>query len=317
MGAGSTIAIGSDLAVNPVPPSFDIGTVSFATGAGSYTINNVGFTLDFTGTGISNSTANTQTFSNGGTINFKNSASARDIASPGVGTIAISNEGTLNFLDTSTAGGAVITNTGTLILGDTASGGSASISNGGILDLSGNTEDNITFEVVPGTAGPQTLGSLTNTNNLVGGDPGFIKLGKKTLTVGNVTLASGLGTQSINFTLDEPGASSGKIVLTPLSTFSGSLNGEVDINLSSFGPVTPGTYTLIDWTGSTASGVNIEDFVLDTDNLPAGLLPSSHLIINGSTLQLVAVPEPSSLMMPVAAVLGMVWMRRRAARATV
>ena len=82
------------------------------------------------------------------------------------------------------------------------------------------------------------------------------------------------------------------------------------------GSVVPGTYTLIDWTGFSAPNVDINDFVL-AGALPTGLSPSTHLEIQGTTLVLVAVPEPATFVMPLVAALGMLWLRRRSARVAV
>lgn len=300
-------------AIVTIGDNLDIGTLSFSTvNSGPYTFNNaLGYTIDFTGSGISSATSNVQMINSNGIINFKNSASAGDSS------IQISSNGAVNFLDTSSAGSSLITNSGQLTFqsgstagsatidnpgilefSGTASGGTASISNGGFLDISGNT------------SGVVTIGSLSNSS---GGISGAVILGQNELQIaGNLTLST-VAQNLLDFTLDTP-TTSGTISLSPGNTFFGANTGEVDINLSSIGLVTAGTYTLIDWTGSTATGVDLSDFAL-VGPLPAGI-SGATLVINGSQLQLVAVPEPATMAMPLVAALGMLWLRRRTARAT-
>lgn len=301
-------------AVVTIGDNLDIGTLDFNTaGSGPYTFNSTGgYTLDFTGAGIITSTANVQVVNSNGFINFNNSASA------GNSTIQVSSSGEVHFLGTSSAGTAVITNSGGLLsfeggssaagasidnsgileFHDTSTGGTANISNGGFLDISGN-------------AGTVTIGAL---NNSSGGLAGAVILGLNKLQLtGDLTLST-IPQNLLDFTLDTP-STSGTISLTAGSNFFGSDDGQVDINLSALGPVAAGTYTLIDWTGSTATGVDLLDFGL-TGPLPAGL-SGATLVINGSQLQLVAVPEPATLAMPLVAALGMLWLRRRTARMAV
>jgi hypothetical protein len=320
-GPGSTAFFnGGGTPTITIGESLDIGALQFGSSAGSYTFdNNSGYALDFTGAGISSATANAQLVSSNGVITFKNSASAGDstilISSSGevtfqntatAGTSAIVNVGQLNFGGGSTAGAAAIDNQGGSVnFVGAASGGTATLLNGGFLDLTAST------------AGTVTLTSLTNSS---GGYSGAVLLGTNTLQLsGGLTLsgtAIPLNKDLLDFGLVTPGTS-GEIKLTGGTFYGASTNG-VEITLSSPGPVTAGTYTLIDWTGLTASGVDLGDFYLDPAQLPAlGLLPSTHLEIQGQTLVLVAVPEPATFAMPLVGALGLIWLRRRNTRLAV
>ena len=301
-----TVTIGSNLT---------IGALQFSGATTSYTFDNSGGnTLDFSGAGISSTTVSVQLISSTGAINFNNSSSAGD------STITVSNLGSLNFLGSSTAGGAslsinvgdvtfsgsstaatsIIDNQGNLYFNGTSSGGTATVSNGGNLVLSGNT------------SGLVTMGSLTNSS---GGSAGGVVLGDNRLSLsGGLTLAS-LPNNGLYFELNTP-LTSGNIKLTGGSFNGPTGTGQVLINLDdnvNTGSVVPGTYTLIDWTGFSAPNVDINDFVL-AGALPTGLSPSTHLEIQGTTLVLVAVPEPATFVMPLVAALGMLWLRRRSAR---
>jgi hypothetical protein len=302
----ATVTIGSDLS---------IGALDFSTvGSGPYTFSNTAHTMTFTGAGISNSggTANVQVLSGNGTIIFNSGSSAGDssisVSTTGAlsfngtssaGTAVITNSNDLNFNNSSTASNSVIDNTGNLFFNDTSStgvGSTASISNGGTIDITNHT-------------GTVKIGSL---NNVSGGLAGLVVLGQNKLQLsGGLTLAN-VAQNGLDFTIATP-STSGTIFINPGNFITSLGTGLVDITFTSAGPAVAGTYTLIDWTGSTNNGVDLSDFNL-VGPLPEGLNPATHLAIVGSQLQLVAVPEPSSLIMPMAGVLGMVWLRRRATR---
>ncbi len=305
-GAGETVTIGTNLT---------IGSLNFI-GAGPYTLdNNTGSTIDFTGTGITATGSPGQVITSVGAINFKNSSSA------GNSQITVTNAGDLTFQDTSSAGTASLAiNSGTVSFQGASSAGSAFIDNQGILEFSGSassTAATVTnggfFDISLNTSGTVTLGSLTNSS---GGSSGGVVLGDTQLILsGGLTLGAFPG-NLLDFELNTPGTS-GTILITG-GAFTGAGTGEVNIGLSDLvspGTITQGTYVLIDWTGFAAPGVDLADFVLGP--LPAGLTPASYLDIQGSTLVLIAVPEPATFAMPLVAALGMLWLRRRNARVAV
>lgn len=311
-GAGSTVTIGDNL---------QIGSITFTAPAGAYTFDNTGgYQMDFNGSGISTATAAVQLFSNTGNINFNAGASAGastihidsfgNVNFTGAGATAGSstlyNAGNLTFDSGATAGSASIDNQGNLFFNGTSTGGTATVTNGGVLDISAHTPGNSTV----------TLDSLVNSSIYAGPQQinGSVIVGLNKLNLNNgLSLATVplSGNNALGFQLATTSTSGSISVLG--GTFTGSDTGRTDITLT--GPATPGApgvpFVLIDWTAATASGVDLADFNLLTAPSSIGLA-GYHMEIQGK--QLVLVPEPATLAMPLIAIFGMVLLRRKAAR---
>ncbi len=320
VGAGEAITIGSYL---------DIGAMDFTGATGTYNFNNTAsHSIDITGGGITGG-ANTQIVTTNGDLNFTNSASAGDA------TITINGTGSMNFLNTSSAGTAVINNqAGFLVFDNTATAGSATINNSGpsTITFDGSSTGGTSAIANGGaivldfnSAPTVTLDSLKNS---FGGSGGDVSMGSKTLALTELNLGPSMG-QVLNFELNTPGTS-GKISISG-GVFTGAGTGAVSITLQDIDlPGAVGglgtTYTLIDWSAlnpgqlasyNTTNGIQLSDFTLATGTLPLSLAGAYLNIIDNNKLVLVAVPEPSSFIMPFAAALGMLWLRRRSNRAAV
>lgn len=316
----------SGAAIVTIGDNLNVGALQFNTvNSGPYTFSNSGgYTVDFTGAGISSATTNLQVINSNGAINFNNGSTAGDssisigntgsvsfLNTSNAGTSNLTNSGSLTFANTSSASNSIIDNTGSLVFDNASTGGTTAISNGGFLDITAHAGP--AGIGLGGGIGSLSIGSL---NNLSGGQAGAIILGQNQLQIGGNFSLANIPQNSIDFTLNTPGTS-GNIKLTggALTSFTSSGAGKTDLLIEAAnggnGPVAAGTYTLIDWSGTNTVAPTTGDFVLGP--LPYGVY-SETLVVNGSTLQLIVVPEPSSLVMPFAAVLGMVWLRRRAAR---
>jgi autotransporter-associated beta strand protein len=162
--------------------------------------------------------------------------------------------------------------------------GSGSLGSGGVFNGGaegpGNVSISGTFEYNSTT--DQELGGLVTVNS-----GGHLSYGAAagTLTMsGGLTLNDGA---SLDYEMDA-GDSGASINITD-GTFTGAASADgVTVNVTMSGvPVPPVTYTLIDWSGSTASGVNIGDFnlVFSGDDIVG-----SRLSIVGDTLVLNVVP---------------------------
>ena len=163
--------------------------------------------------------------------------------------------------------------------------GSGSLGSGGVYNGGGSGGGNIT---ISGTFGynsttDQTLGGLVTVNS-----GGHLSYGA---TAGILTLSGGLTLKdgaSLDYEMDA-GDSGAKINITG-GTFTGAASDDgVTVNVTMSGiPTVPVTYTLIDWSGgtATASGVNIDDFNL----VFSGESASGGLSIVGDTLVLNAGP---------------------------
>ncbi len=307
-----TINIGSALTIS---------ALEFSGGTTSYTFDNTatGYNIDITGAGISSSGgAGPQLFvnTNAGTVTFSNSATAGD------STITLTGAaGSLIFNDSSSAGSAVINsqsgdtgfyfssslgtstinNSGSSILNiwDDATATGATIANGGALD--------VTFH-----NGPLTVGTLTNS---FGGSGGDISLGDINLRIGGALTLGNTSGQKITYEMVGSTGNTGRITLLGGSSFTAPTSGQITIEIADADGfnASPGqTYTLIDWTSAAStSNLDIGDFLLSN---AAPNLAGSYLEFQGTTLVLVAVPEPATLAMPMMGVLGMLWLRRRTAR---
>lgn len=111
-----------------------ISTVNFTNVAPSFnfTINDI-FNFNINGVGITNNSANDQTFNVFSSMAFFGSSSAS--AGAGTGRVIFVNSSSISFLNTSTAGNAVFNNGGALEFNDTSSAGSASITNNAGVDF--------------------------------------------------------------------------------------------------------------------------------------------------------------------------------------
>ena len=178
--------------------------------------------------------------------------------------------------------------TGTQILSgtNTFNSGSGTIVSNGVL-LANNTTGSATGTGAVSVKTNATLGGTGAVSGLVtvasGGilTPGAGTNGTLTLN-GGLTLNTGV---ALNYAL---GATTGKLRITG-GTFTGTTGtGGVSVTLSNAaGLVVNQPYTLIDWTGATASGVDLADFVVTGG--PTS--PSPVLSIVGSTLQVVFRPQ--------------------------
>lgn len=321
-GAGSPVTIGASL---------QIGEITFGGAAGTYTFDNSGgYQMDFNGAGISTApTSAVQLFTSTGTINFNNNASSGTskitidsmgevhfTGSSTAGTSNLSNQGQLFFEGTSSANSSVISNlAGQIFFTGTASGGSAAITNGGSIDISGSSSPMVTLSMVTNSA---DIGGGTIIN-------GGISVGLNKLELANGlsldTSTSILGSNnSLSYTVDTT-STSGTIVLTG-GLLTGSGTGRTEITLDGIGTPGPNNvpFVLIDWTAPGASfaanGVELSDFVFGPGGDPASHgLAGYHLAILNDK-QLVLVPEPATFAMPLAAILGLVTLRRKASRRT-
>ena len=177
--------------------------------------------------------------------------------------------------------------TGTQILGgsNTFNSGSGTIVSNGVL-LANNTTGSATGTGAVSVQTNATLGGTGAVSGLVtvasGGilTPGAVTNGTLTLN-GGLTLNTG---SALNCAI---GATTGKLRITG-GTFTGTTGtGGISVTLSiAAGAVMNQPYTLIDWTGATASGVDLTDFVVT--GAPINTL--STLSIDGSTLQVVFRP---------------------------
>ena len=84
------------------------------------------------------------------------------------------------------------------------------------------------------------------------------------------------------------------------------------INLFELAGFATGTYTLIDWTGAVASGVDIADFQL---NAPVGVAGNFNIVGDSLQLNITAIPEPSGWALLSLGAFVFLVSRRRLARA--
>lgn len=306
------VTIGSNLTIS---------ALEFSGAGTAYTFDNTatGYSIDITGAGISSSGgAGPQLFvnTNAGTVTFSNSATAGDSTitltgaagslifndSASAGSAVINSQsGDTSFNGTSSLGTSTINNSGPSVLNiwDNATATGATIANGGTLDL--------TFH-----NGPLTVATLANSFGGAGGD---IVLGSNTLNIGGGLTLGNTSGQKIGYEMVGTGGNTGRITLLGGSSFTAPTSGQITIQIDDLDGfnATPGTtYTLIDWTlAASTSNLDIGDFLLSNG---APNLAGSYLEFQGTTLVLVAVPEPATLAMPMMGVLGMMWLRRRTAR---
>ena len=201
---------------------------------------------------------------------------------------------TLTAIETYT--GTTTVNAGTLALQGSASIGQSTaitIAGGAQLDVSGVT---LPFRL----NAPQTL---TNNGTVLGQVDAFGTLGGSGVFAASVTLENGAhlapGTSPGTLTfasgltlghgtvLDFDLGSSSDLVRVLGGLLTGSDTGGTTVNFT-FGPgfVPGGTYTLLDWTGANATGVDTNDFVFNNAAATAAVV--------GSTLRATVAPEPGT-----------------------
>ena len=157
-------------------------------------------------------------------------------------------------------------------------------------------------EVIGGgtVTGPVTLGSgsVLNPRSEFGGPATTA-----TLTFnGNLSLMNGV---AANLKLGQ--TTGNDLIRITSGTFTGSGTNGFTINIANSGDFGQGTYTLIDWNGATASGVETSDFQLGT--VVSGF--DYNLFISQSELQLNVVPEPSIVALLGSACVLCFWFRQR------
>jgi autotransporter-associated beta strand protein len=144
-----------------------VGGWTFNAGAPAYSFTADPYlNLNFTGAGIVTNGGSATIVSNGGNVNFSNTATADSAA-------IVSNGSNVNFSNTATAGSAtiVVSNGGNVNFSNTATAGSATIvSNGGIVNFSNTAtagSANITANFFTVFTGTSTAGSATINANTV------------------------------------------------------------------------------------------------------------------------------------------------------
>jgi autotransporter-associated beta strand protein/T5SS/PEP-CTERM-associated repeat protein len=227
--------------------------------------------------------ANTEIQAGGAVIDTAGFNVTVNTAFDGVGGLRKKGPGTLSLSAANTYTGLTSVDAGVLAV--TASGsiaGSIAVAAGATLDVTG-------LETGLAIGSANTLsgdGLVAGAVNLLSG--GHISPG---ITSGTLTLQTGLtladaGGSVLDFSL---GTTSDLLAITS-GTFLGNATGKTTINVTDAGGFAPGTYTLVSWTGATATGVNLSDFQLG--NFPAG--SAGTLQLGATSLQLTVVPEPGT-----------------------
>jgi len=263
-----------------VGDNLNVGSATFTAVAGSFTISN-SYDIEVNGAGISNNSLVTQTVTNpGGTINFNNSSSASGGSAP----VTYSTVSTLNFNNSSTAGNASINNSGVLTFNNTATGGSASVTNSSFMDISGLSTTGI------------SLSSLNNSGSVTLGT-GAGGAGKSL----GLTSLTEQGGSEVEFTL----GTASSLITAGSVTDSASPSNQIGIDTDAGAGFGLSLYTLINDVGGT---LNLNDYVLNS--APVGY--TLAVLDSGHNLDLVAVPEISSFLLPVLGAASLViWLRRR------
>ncbi len=231
-------------------------------------------------------------------------------------TIAAGN-GTVTFTAVNTYAGATNIGAGTLKLD-----GAGSIANSALINVSSGATFDVTTTATIFTLGAaQTVknngtvqGALDVFGTLSGGGvfSGLVTLESTAhLAPGNSpgteTFAAGLSLLN-GATFDfELGTFSDEILVTG-GTLTGSAPGQTLVNfLLGSGFVDGGTYTLLDWTGATPSGLEATDFA--TGSLPPGGTASFNIV--GNSLQATVTPEPGACGLLTMGALALLGRRRR------
>ena len=242
------------------------------------------------GTVTSSETLNidTATFTGAGSYTFNNSGimnmTGAGIVNNGSGTQTFGGTGSLNLQGASTVTGAVtLDNGGSLTFAGTSNGGSAAIINeaGAFTDISALDSAGITATSLE-NAGDFTMGDSVNA---------------KTLGVTTLTLDSG---DEFDMTL---GSTSSQINANSVAA-----TGVTDLEITEGPGFGDPSYTLI----TDATGVlSLSNYVVGANY--GGTAPGYELELadGGHDLDLVAVPEVSSFMVPLIGAAGLVMLRRR------
>jgi hypothetical protein len=291
-GTGGTVTTGDTLS---------IGSATF--NAGGYTLDNEDQTVSVTGAGLISNVAGTAV-TNQSNLNFLNSSSA----SAGTSPVAISGAGNIQFEDSSNAGTANITTTGNLSFQGTSSAASANITNDGTVDISGLTSSSISM----GSLASSSAVLLGNkTLNVVGalsldGNGGLYNGAEFNFTLGTTSALVNAGSE-VN--LDAPNTGGGTGEENPASGY------QTDIDITAGAGFKDGTYALIN---VTSGDLSLSDYTLGDSPFDETLVAAgSYLKLGdgGQQLDLVAVPEVSSILIPILGAAGLFWLRRRGAAA--
>jgi autotransporter-associated beta strand protein len=95
-------------------------------------------------------------------------------------------------------------------------------------------------------------------------------------------------------TLEVNIGTNGDLIRVSGGTLIGSSTGATTLRVIPAVPFTSGTYTLIDFSGASASGVDPSDFVIDT-SLALGLVASANVIVTATEVQLSVTANPSPI----------------------
>jgi autotransporter-associated beta strand protein len=231
--------------------------------------------------------SNTITFSNSSALRYNSTASQTlgGVIS-GAGSIVKDNTGTLTLSNVNTYTGATTVNAGTLIVGvagvgSTAAGSAVTVASGGTLGGTGTVNGAITVtgSIAPGNSGIGILNSGAVTWN------------------GNATSSAATDWK---FNLGDTDTAD-KLVITGNFTKGTGSAFWFDFLGSAF----TGTFDLVTWSGST--NFSAGDF--EYTNLGGGYTGS--FTISGSTLQFIAIPEPSTALGGLLLAAGLFRRRRR------
>ena len=264
-----------------------------ATGLGNLTFTYAGTTsLGGSRTWTVNN-ATTATFNNNWTGN-----NTWNVTKAGTGTLVFNG----NIATSSTVG--VVVNAGVMILnGATNSYAGVTTVSGGKLLINGTKSGvgavNVTSGTLGGTGSIAGLTSLSSGGHILGQSAGPLRF------TGGLTLAA-TGGGILDYELGA--VSAADLLSITAGTFTGNSSGLTQINITELAGFGAGVYTLANWTGATASDVDLTDFQLVNNTYSGGLTGS--LQITGSKLELVVVPEPQLGALLLASV-GLVALGRR------